>query len=58
MNTKIVMFSIVVAIGSLLILLQGWLLMLGSSGVNPIMLLIGGMGVVGGLLNIRRERMQ
>lgn len=58
MNARIVMFSIVVAISSLLILLQGWLLMLGDSGANPMWLLIGGMGVVGGLLNIRRERIQ
>lgn len=58
MNAKIVMFSILVAISSLLIFLQVWLLMLDINATNPIWLLIGGMGVVGGLLNIRRERMQ
>lgn len=58
MNAKIIMFSIVVAMASLVTLLQLWLIMIDAPGAQPLWLVAGGMMIIGGLLNIRRERMQ
>ena len=58
MNTKIIMFTIVIVLSSLVAILQLWLLLLNDRGAQPLWLLIGAMGIVGGFLNIRRIRIE
>lgn len=48
MNAQIIMFGVVIAICTVLLFLQGWLLLLNDSGAQPMWILIALLGIVGG----------
>lgn len=52
------MFSFVILISSLLVFLLGWLLLLDGSNTQPMRIVTGMLGIVAGLLNIRRIRVE